>query len=59
MKFAFTITGEYEVPDGDLEEGYGTTDPRSCAEIDARNAQDEPQVLLYDAQNVNVTVTPA
>jgi hypothetical protein len=53
MRFAVTITGSYEVPDDQLLQAYGTTDPEKCAELDATTPED---VLIEMMEDVDVMI---
>jgi hypothetical protein len=55
MRFALTITAEYEVSDDRLMKAYQTTDPTKCAQIDEENFLNEIDLPDY-CEDIAVTV---
>lgn len=53
MRCRVTITAEYEVPDDQLMEAYGTANRAKAAAIDMQN---EPAEMLEYCQNISMHI---
>lgn len=56
MKAKVTIVGYYEVPDDQLQEAYGTTDPAECIALDGRDIEPMHMLELCDTVTMKIEV---
>lgn len=54
MKFRFTISGVYEIPDEELEDALGTANPEEVAKIEEENLKEDPSFFMFDATEFKV-----
>ena len=61
MKFRTTITFTREIPNEELQELYGSTDPVKCAKVDEDNFKGNINALfevMGDTEDLHILVDP-